>query len=74
MLIEVLNIALFCVGKEKSKMAQTQVSIGLDDEVLELVDNERGDVSRSLYLRKLITEAMYKRVRKGISNIEVLPA
>lgn len=55
-------------------MAQTQVSIGLDDEVLELVDNERGDVSRSLYLRKLITEAMYKRVRKGISNIEVLPA
>lgn len=55
-------------------MAQTQVSIGLADEVLELVDKERGDISRSLYLRKLITEVIYKRLNKCLTTSEELPA
>ena len=74
MLLEALNIALLCVGKEKSNMAQTQVSIGLADEVLELVDEARGDISRSLYLRKLITEVIYKRLNKCLTTSEELPA
>lgn len=55
-------------------MAQTQVSIGLADEVLELVDKERGDISRSLYLRKLITEVIYKRLNKCLTTSEEVPA
>lgn len=55
-------------------MAQKQVSIGLPEEVLELIDNDRGDVSRAVYMRKLIIEVVYKRLNKCLTNSKGIPA
>jgi hypothetical protein len=55
-------------------MAQTTVCVGLPDDVLSLVDNDRGDIARSLYLRKLITEAVYKKLNKDLTTIQEVPA
>lgn len=60
--------------KEQKSMAQTTVCVGLPDDVLSLVDNDRGDIARSLYLRKLITEAIYKKLNKDLTTIQEVPA
>lgn len=55
-------------------MANIVVQVGLPPEVVDLVDNDRGDVTRSLYLRKLIIEEIYKRFNDCLSVAENKPA
>lgn len=55
-------------------MAKTTVCVGLSDDVLSFIDNDRGDVARSLYLRKLITEIVYKKLNKVLTNSQEIPA
>lgn len=49
-------------------MAKKLISVGLAPDVVKIVDNVRGDVPRSLYLRKLITEVIYKKVNGNLTN------
>lgn len=58
-------------------MANSTVQVGLPPEVVDLIDNDRGDVSRSLYLRKLIIESVYKKFnlsKLNAEDAEVIPA
>ena len=55
-------------------MANTVVQVGLPPEVVDLIDNDRGDITRSLYLRKLIIEEVYKRFNNCLSVTENKPA
>lgn len=45
-------------------MTKKQVSVSLNSDVVNAIDRDRGDVSRSLYLRKLITEVVYKELNE----------
>ena len=70
--------ASYCVtlcwkGKSEN-MANTVVQVGLPPEVVDLIDNDRGDITRSLYLRKLIIEEVYKRFNNCLSVTENKPA
>lgn len=49
-------------------MTKKLISVGLAPDVVKIVDSVRGDVPRSLYLRKLITEVIYKKVNGNLTN------
>lgn len=48
-------------------MTKKQVSVSLNSDVVNAIDRDRGDVSRSLYLRKLITEVVYKELNEDLT-------
>ena len=50
-------------------MTKKLISVGLAPDVVKIVDNVRGDIPRSLYLRKLITEVIYKKVNGNLTNV-----
>ena len=49
-------------------MTKKTISVGLTPDVVKIVDSVRGDVPRSLYLRKLITEVVYKELNGNLTN------
>ena len=48
-------------------MTKKLISVGLAPDVVKIIDSARGDVARSLYLRKLITEVVYKELSNDLT-------
>ena len=51
-------------------MTKKLISVGLTPDVVKIIDSIRGDVPRSLYLRKLITEVVYKELNGNLTNMQ----
>jgi metal-responsive CopG/Arc/MetJ family transcriptional regulator len=44
--------------KTKTKSLEERISLRLDEDLLRKIDKKRGDISRSLYIRKKLKEVM----------------
>ena len=57
----------FVLERKEQEMSKKTISVGLTPDVVKIIDSVRGDVARSLYLRKLITEVVYKELSNDLT-------